>query len=96
MRDINRCQGETSKAGGRRKEEQDAEVPHGREEDKAAEEGLDDGKCGVAPNEIRTSVSEEQNPPGAIRRQGDVSSAGTPTTAAVPTRNIRFGDDLLD
>ena len=40
MKDSNRCKGETSKAGGRKEEEQDAELPHRKEEDKAAEEGL--------------------------------------------------------
>lgn len=39
MRDTNRCEGQTSKVGGRKEEEQDAEFPHGKEEDKAAEEG---------------------------------------------------------
>lgn len=91
IRDIDRCKGETSKVGSKGKEEQDAVFPFGKEDNKAAEEGLDDGNCDVAPNEMRTSVSEKETPPGAIRRRKDLSSS-IPTTAETPIRGIRFGD----
>lgn len=93
MRDISRCKDETSKVGGKRKEEQGAVSPYGKENKKAGEEGCDDGNCDVAPNEIRTSVSEEQTMPGAIRRLGN-SPSSSPTMAETPTRGIRFGDEM--
>lgn len=96
MRNINRCKEETSKAGGRRKEEQekqDAQFVDGREEERAAEEGLNDGNRGVALNEISTSVSGEEMPLGAAGRRGDLTSPTSPATAETLTRGIRFGDE---
>ena len=90
---INRCERETSKVDGKRKEEQDVVFPYGKEDKKAAEEDLENGNCDVALSEIRKSVSEQENPSGAIRRREDLPSS-TPTTAETPTRGIRFGDEM--
>ena len=88
MRDI--------KAGGRKEEEQDANSPHGQVKDKVAEEDLGEGNCGITPNETSTSVSKEEDPPSAIRRRGDLTNPTSPTSAEAPTRDIRFGDEMLD
>lgn len=51
---------------------------------------------GTIMTDINISVSEETNPPGAIRRRGDLTSPTSPTSAETPTRDIRFGDEMLD
>ncbi len=90
MRDIN--------VGGRREEEEerDTEFPHGQEVDEATEDVLGKNNFGVAPNETSTSVSKEENPPGTIRRRGDLTSPTSPTSIEAPTRDVRFGDEMLD
>lgn len=86
-----------TKAGGRGKEEErDTEFLYGQGKDKAAEEDLGENDYDIAPNETSTSIAKEENPPGAIRRRGDLTSPTSPTSAEASTRDIRFGDEMLD